>query len=321
MRLEGKHVLVTGGAGFIGSNLVARLVELGNKVAVYDNLSTGQLEFLHAVKDRITFIKADLLDKAALDQAMKGVDFVFHLAAHADVKENLKHPEKLLEQNTIVTSNVLESMRRNGVSHIAFASTGSIYGDPEIHPTPENAPFPTQTSMYSASKLAGEGLLQAYSVGFGFNVYIFRFVSFMGEHYTHGCVFDFINKLKKDPASLHILGNGRQRKSYLYVKDGVNAMITVIQASEEPLNIYNLGHDDYIEVTPIAQIVCEELGLKDVRFDYAGGERGWVGDGPFIHLDISRLKKLGWKPTLSIPDCVRRTARWLISNPVFLERR
>jgi len=321
MRLAGKHVLVTGGAGFIGSNLVIRLVELGNKVTVYDNLSTGQLDFLKDVKDRINLIKADLLDKAALEQAMKGVDLVFHMAAHADVKENLKHPEKVLEQNTIVTSNVLEAMRKNGVSHVAFPSTGSVYGEPDVHPTPEGAPFPTQTSMYGASKLAGEGLLQAYSVGFGFNVYIFRFVSFMGEHYTHGCVFDFMNKLRKDPTKLDILGDGRQRKSYLYVKDGVNAMIAAIGASEENLNIFNLGHDDYIEVTPIAQIVCEELGLKDVKFNYSGGERGWVGDSPFIHLDISKLKKLGWKPTLSIPDCVRRTAQWLKAHPEVLERR
>lgn len=321
MRLEGKHVLVTGGAGFIGSNIVHRLVALGNKVTVYDILSTGQIEFLDDVKDKITLVKADLLDKARLEEALKGVDFVFHMAAHADVRKNLDHPETVLEQNTVVTSNVLEAMRKNNVTHIAFPSTGSVYGEPEIHPTPEDAPFPIQTSMYGASKLAGEGLLQAYSVGYGFNVYIFRFVSFMGEHYTHGCVFDFMNKLRKDPTKLDILGDGKQKKSYLYVKDGVEAMITAVQASEDKLNIFNLGHDDYIEVTPIAQIVCEELGLKDVKFNYSGGERGWVGDSPFIHLDISKMKNLGWKPTLSIPDCVRRTARWLKEHPEFLEQR
>jgi UDP-glucose 4-epimerase len=320
MDLNGKHVLVTGGAGFIGSNLVDALVPMC-KVTVYDNLSTGRREFLEASKNRIKFVHADLLDRRTLDDMLAGVDFVFHMAAHADVKENLKHPETVLEQNTIATSNVLEAMRKNGVQGIAFPSTGSVYGEPNIHPTPENAPFPVQTSMYGASKLAGEGLAHAYAIGYGMKAYIFRFVSFMGERYTHGCVYDFMRKLSANPRELEILGDGRQKKSYLYVQDGVRGMLNAVASSDEPVNTYNLGHDDNIQVTPIAQIVCEELGLSNVNFKYAGGERGWVGDSPFIHLDIAKMKNLGWKPTLSIPDCVRRTTQWLKNHPEILELR
>jgi len=321
MELKGKNVLVTGGAGFVGSHLVDKLVQEGNKVIVFDNLSTGNLRFLEESIDKIELVQRDLFsDKDDLDKAMKGVDFVFHLAANADIKLNLKEPLKCLDQNTIVTSNVLEAMRKNGVKDIAFSSTGSVYGEPKVHPTPEDAPFPVQTSMYGASKLAGEGLLQAYSEGYGFNVYIFRFVSLMGERYSHGCVFDFYKKLMQDYTQLEILGNGKQRKSYLYVKDCINAMFTVIENSKERLNIYNLGHDEFIEVTPIANLVCDELGLQDVKFVYSGGERGWVGDSPFIHLDISKIKKLGWKRTLSIEECVRKTANWIKENDWVVER-
>ncbi len=318
MHLQGKHVLVTGGAGFIGSHMVDRLVSLENKVTVYDNLLTGQLGFLSDAQDKITFIQADVLDKKTLEQALSGVDFVFHLAAHADIKENLKHPETVVQQNITATINVLEAMRAKGVKHVVLPSTGSVYGEPNIHPTPEDAPFPIQTSIYAASKLAGEGMLQAYVAGYDFHSYIFRFVSFMGERYTHGCIIDFMRKLKKDPTRLEILGDGKQKKSYLYVKDGVQAMLTAIQASKDSLNIYNLGHDECIEVTPIAQTVCEEFGVRDVQFVYTGGERGWIGDSPYIHLDIRKIKQLGWKPTLSIADCVRRTVRWLKEHPEIL---
>jgi UDP-glucose 4-epimerase len=314
--------LVTGGAGFVGSHIVDRLLKDGHEVVVIDNLATGYPEFLADAKEagrRFTFIQSDLLnDGKALDKAMRGVAFVFHMAANADIKENLKEPTKCLEQNTIVTSNVLEAMRRAGVTRIAFASTGSVYGEPVVHPTPEDAAFPVQTSMYGASKLACEGLLEAYSVGYGFEVHIFRFVSLMGERYTHGCVFDFMRKLRKDPTRLEILGDGKQRKSYLYVKDCVDAMFLEIakpkEMRKEKLNIYNLGNEDFIEVTPIAKLVCQELGLKDVKLEYGGGARGWVGDSPFIHLDISKAKSLGWKPTKDIPECVRLTTRWLKEN-------
>lgn len=250
------------------------------------------------------------------------MDYVFHMAANADIKDNLFEPEKCLKQNTVATSNMLEAMRAADVKGISFASTGSVYGEPDVYPTPEDAPFPVQTSMYGASKLACEGLLEAYSTGFGFKVRIFRFVSLMGERYTHGCVFDFYRKLSRNKKELLILGNGKQRKSYLYVKDCVDAMFMAIDAAKQDLNIYNLGHDECIEVTAIADIVCEELGLDNVRYRYAGGERGWVGDSPFIHLDITKIKALGWKPTKSVTECVKSTVSWLKDNEwVFKERK
>ncbi|MBI2664034.1 NAD-dependent epimerase/dehydratase family protein [Candidatus Woesearchaeota archaeon] len=309
-----KKVLVTGGAGFIGSHVVDKLVSLGKEVVVYDNLSTGHSDYLANSADKIKFVKADILDKSALAKSMEEVDFVFHMAAHADVKNNLNEPEKLLQQNTVGTSNVLEAMRMNDVKGIAFPSTGSVYGEPDIHPTPADAPFPVQTSMYGASKLAGEGLLQAYAAGYGVQVFIFRFVSTMGERYSHGCVFDFFKKLKENPVQLEILGDGRQKKSYLYVKDIVDAMFTAIEKSNNSINIFNLGHDDYVEVTPIAEIVCSELGLSSVKFIYTGGSRGWVGDSPFIHLDNSAIKSLGWQPSLSIPEAIKKTVGWLKEN-------
>lgn len=322
LELSNKRILVTGGAGFVGSHIVDKLVEKSNKVIVFDNLSTGDKRFLQESIDRIDFIKSDLLDKESLNKALKDVDFVFHMAANADVKNNLNEPQKCLEQNTVATSNLLEAMRKNNVKAIAFASTGSVYGEPEIFPTPEEAPFPVQTSMYGSSKLACEGLLQSYAEGYGFNVFIFRFVSLMGERYSHGCVFDFYKKLLKDPKNLEILGDGKQRKSYLYVKDCINAMFIAIGKSgnsDSRVNIYNLGHDKYIEVTPIAEIVCKVLKLEP-KFRYTGGKRGWIGDSPFIHLDISRIKSLGWRPTLSIEECIKVTTKWLSNNKWALNR-
>jgi len=320
-QIRNRRVLVSGGAGFVGSHIVDRLVSYGNEVIVYDNLSTGNKNFRGFNRQHI-FIKGDLLDKKRLISALHGVDYVFHMAANADIKDNLFEPEKCLKQNTVATSNMLEAMRAADVKGISFASTGSVYGEPDVYPTPEDAPFPVQTSMYGASKLACEGLLEAYSTGFGFKVRIFRFVSLMGERYTHGCVFDFYRKLSRNKKELLILGNGKQRKSYLYVKDCVDAMFMAIDAAKQDLNIYNLGHDECIEVTAIADIVCEELGLDNVRYRYAGGERGWVGDSPFIHLDITKIKALGWKPTKSVTECVKSTVSWLKDNEwVFKERK
>jgi UDP-glucose 4-epimerase len=319
LTLKGRNVLVTGGAGFIGSHIVDRLAAQGNHVTVYDNLSTGTLRFLERSRQRIRFVEADMLDEKTLAKTVRGHDFVFHMAAYADIRGNLKDPARCLKQNTIATSNLLEAMRKHDVEDLAFPSTGSVYGEPTVFPTPEDAPFPTQTSMYAASKLACEGLIEAYSAGYGFDARIFRFVSLMGERYTHGCVFDFIKKLRKNPKRLEILGDGRQRKSYLHVKDCIDAMFLAIETSGSP--VLNLGHDDYMEVTPIARIVCEESGLRDVNFAYTGGKRGWVGDSPYIHLDISRMKKLGWSPTRTIEESVRETARWLIGNPWALRRR
>jgi len=316
------HAFITGGAGFIGSNLVDRLLAAGHAVTAYDNFSTGQHRFLEAAVQHPAFrlVEGDLMDLPRLTEAIAGHDVVFHLAANADVRFGTQHPRKDLEQNTIATFNVLEAMRANGVRRVAFSSTGSIYGEPEIFPTPENAPFPIQTSLYGASKLACEGLLQAYAAGFDFQVYIFRFVSILGERYTHGHVFDFYKKLLADPGYIEVLGNGRQRKSYLYVQDCIDAMLMVMERVHDPVNIYNLGTDEYCTVDDSLDWICEHLGVNPER-RYTGGERGWIGDSPFIFLDTTKVRSLGWQPKLTIRMGVIRTLEYLQANHWVLERR
>ena len=313
---------VSGGAGFIGSNLVDRLLDVGHEVTVYDNLSTGLLQFLEYARDFDSFrlVEGDLLDEGSLSEAISGHEFVFHLAANADVRFGTEHPRRDLEQNTIVTNNVLEAMRKNGISKIAFASTGSVYGDATVIPTPENAAFPIQTSLYAASKLAGEGLIAAYCGGFGFQSWIFRFVSILGERYTHGHVFDFYQKLKQDPSRLEVLGNGKQRKSYLYIQDCIDAMLFALEKSNESVNVLNLGVDGYCEVNDSIGWICEELGVTP-KLEYSGGDRGWIGDNPFIFLDTSKIRDLGWKPKLSIQDGVLKTIQYLKTNEWVFEER
>ena len=313
---------VSGGAGFIGSNLVDRLLDVGHEVTVYDNLSTGLLQFLEYARDfdRFRLVEGDLLDEGSLSEAIAGHEFVFHLAANADVRFGTEHPRRDLEQNTIVTNNVLEAMRKNGISKIAFASTGSVYGDATVIPTPENAPFPIQTSLYAASKLAGEGLIAAYCGGFGFQSWIFRFVSILGERYTHGHVFDFYRKLKQNPSRLEVLGNGKQRKSYLYIQDCIDAMLFALEKSNESVNVLNLGVDGYCEVNDSIGWICEELGVTP-KLEYSGGDRGWIGDNPFIFLDTSKIRDLGWKPKLSIQDGVLKTIQYLKKNEWVFEDR
>jgi UDP-glucose 4-epimerase len=313
---------VSGGAGFIGSNLVDRLLDVGHEVTVYDNLSTGLLQFLKNARDfdRFRLVEGDLLDEGSLSEAIAGHEFVFHLAANADVRFGTEHPRRDLEQNTIVTNNVLEAMRRNGISKIAFASTGSVYGDATVIPTPENAPFPIQTSLYAASKLAGEGLIAAYCGGFGFQSWIFRFVSILGERYTHGHVFDFYRKLKQNPSRLEVLGNGKQRKSYLYIQDCIDAMLFALEKSNESVNVLNLGVDGYCEVNDSIGWICEELAVTP-KLEYSGGDRGWIGDNPFIFLDTSKIRDLGWKPKLSIQDGVLKTIQYLKTNEWVFEER
>jgi UDP-glucose 4-epimerase len=314
--------LVTGGAGFIGSNLVDRLLAEGHEVTVYDNFSTGQREFLENARnfDRFQLVEGDLLDMPALIGALAGHEFVFHLAANADVRFGTEHPRKDLEQNTIATFNVLEAMRANGIYRLAFSSTGSIYGEAAVIPTPEHCPFPVQTSLYGASKLAGEGLIAAYCTGFGFQASIFRFVSILGERYTHGHVFDFFNKLRADPHQIEVLGNGKQRKSYLYVQDCIDAMLKVIDKTHEPVTVVNLGTQEYCCVDESLGWICDHLGVKPRRV-YTGGERGWIGDNPFIFLDTTFVRSLGWRPTLTIREAVLRTLKYLEQCDWVLQRR
>lgn len=313
---------VTGGAGFIGSNLVDRLLAAGHHVTAFDNFSTGQRPFLtDALKcDRFALVEGDLLDKGALTRAVAGHDFVFHLAANADVRFGTNHPDRDLQQNTVATFNVLEAMRVNGVKRIGFSSTGSVYGEPEVFPTPENAPFPVQTSLYAASKVAGEGLISAYATGFGFQAFIFRFVSILGERYTHGHVFDFYAKLLTNPHTIEVLGDGKQRKSYLYVQDCIDAIFTVVEKATGPVTVVNLGADEYCQVDDSLGWICARLGLSP-QVNHSGGARGWIGDSPFIFLDNAKLKSFGWRQKLSIRDAVVRTLDYLRANPWVLESR
>jgi UDP-glucose 4-epimerase len=310
------NYFVTGGAGFIGSNMVDVLaLNPQHKVTVYDNFSTGFEEFLKQAyaQKNVFVIKGDLLDEQVLNKAMHGHDFVFHLAANADVRFGLEYPRKDLEQNTIATFNVLEAMRKNNIKKIAFSSTGSVYGKAKVIPTPEDCPFPLQTSLYASSKLAGEALITSYCEGFGFTGYIFRFVSILGERYTHGHVFDFYKKLMENPDELFVLGNGKQRKSYLHIKDCINAILTVIDNAMESVNIYNLGTDEYCEVNQSIGWICEYLELHP-KLLYSGGESGWIGDNPFIFLDCSKIKNLRWRAKYSIKESIIRTVQYIENN-------
>jgi UDP-glucose 4-epimerase len=315
-------VLITGGAGFIGSNLADRLAADGIEVIVYDNLSTGRREFVRDLDEHphARVVEGDVLDIEALTEAMAGCDTVFHLAANADLRHGLKHPRRDLEQNTIATSNVLEAMRAANVSRIVFASTGSVYGEPEMFPTPEDCPFPVQTSLYAASKLAGEGLIAAYCHGYGFTGVVYRFVSILGERYTHGHIFDFVAALRRDPARLRVLGDGRQEKSYLYVGDCIEAILTGLDAARPgAFSVFNLGTDETLVVDDSVAAICAALGV-DPQIEHTGGARGWAGDSPLIHLDTARIRALGWAPQLTIFEAVQRTVAWLTAHPsVFAE--
>lgn len=309
-------ILVTGGAGFIGSNLVDRLIAAGHQVTAYDNLSTGFERYFESVSKtgRFRFVRGDILDFETLKAALAGHDFVFHFAANADVRFGTDFPRRDLEQNTIGTFNVLEAARQAGVNRFGFSSTGALYGEAKVIPTPEDGPFPVQTSLYAASKLAGEGLIQAYCEGYGFQGFIFRFVSITGEHYSHGHVYDFYRKLKADPTRMDVLGDGTQRKSYLYVQDCIDAIHLAIEKAADKVNIFNLGLDEHCCVNDSIGWICERMGIRP-QLVYAGGKRGWVGDNPIILLDTRRIRSLGWAPRTSIRVGIVRTLDYLIANP------
>ncbi len=312
---------VTGGAGFIGSNLVDRLLKDGHEVVVYDNFSTGMIEFLNNSRKNpnLKIITGDILDTQKLDKSMSGCDFVFHLAANADVRRGTEHPDKDLKQNTIGTFNVLEAMRYNDIKKIAFSSTGSVYGESKVIPTPEDVPFPIQTSLYGASKLAGEGLIQAYCEGYNFQSWIFRFVSILGEKYSHGHVYDFFRQLQHTEF-LSVLGDGTQKKSYLNVKDCIDAIFIALSNSNEKINIFNLGTNDWITVNESISHICDYLGISP-KINYSGGSRGWIGDNPHILLNCYKIRNLGWNPKYSIKESIIETVEYLKQNEWLLEVR
>jgi len=311
-----RKVVVTGAAGFIGSTLVDSLLEQDIEVLGVDNFSTGKVEFLKAALQNPKFVllEEDLFTAVELAAHFAGMDAIFHFAANADVRFGPQHPARDLEQNTIVTHRVLEAARIAGVAKFAFSSTGSVYGEADVVPTPENAPFPVQTSLYGASKLACEGLVTAYAESFEMQVWIFRFVSILGPRYTHGHVYDFYKQLVEHPDSLTVLGNGLQKKSYLHVTDCISAINLALRSPAKKVNIFNLGTDGYCEVRDSIEWITSELGLNPKIF-FGSTNRGWIGDNPLIHLETQAIKALGWEPKFTIEDGVRDTVRFLRNNP------
>ena len=307
--------IVTGGAGFIGSHIADRLLREGHGVKIIDNFYTGNEDNIkhNFGNENFELAKIDLLDLDKLTENFKGYDAVFHIAANADIRHGLKDTRRDLEQNTIATYNVLEAMRLNDVKKIVFSSSSAVYGEPSVFPTPEDHPL-HQTSLYGAAKLACEAMMQAYCEGFGLQAWIFRFVSLVGERHPHGVTYDFVNKLQADPAKLEIIGDGNQRKSFLYIEDCVDGIMFAFENAKDKVNIFNIGTDEYIVIRDLAKIVVDEMGLKEVKYEFTGGERGWVGDAPFVFLSIEKIKKLGWEPKISIDEGIRRTVRWLLDN-------
>lgn len=306
--------LVTGGSGFIGSHFCDEALKREHEVVAFDNLETGQKFFLtDALKNKkFKLVEGDIRE---IDQLKKVAnefkpDWVIHLAANADVRQGLDRPRRDLDYNTIGTWNVTESARLAGCKNILFSSTGSVYGEPTIFPTPESCPFPEQTSLYGASKCAGEAILSAYAHGYTMNCTVFRFVSILGPRYTHGHVFDFVKNLKKDSSQLRILGNGKQLKSYLHIFDLMAGIWKVIDSSPKAFNVFNIGHDDALTVDRSVSYIVDELKISP-KYNYTGGERGWVGDSPRIQLDTAKLKNLGWKPERSLETGVRDTVKYL----------
>jgi UDP-glucose 4-epimerase len=308
-------VVVTGAAGFIGSNLVDTLLDRGDEVVGIDNLSTGRRRFIETALegDRFQLHPLDLVtEPARLDAAIDGADAIVHLAANADVRFGWEAPRRDLEQNIEATLNVLESARRVGVRRVIFSSTGSVYGETAVIPTPEDAPFPKQTSLYGASKAAAEGYLGAYAEAGSLSVTVFRFVSILGPRYTHGHVIDFLAQLRRDPTVLSVLGDGTQRKSYLDVTDCVAGIISRL-ASDPGFEVFNLGVDDYCTVRDSIGWIAGRLGIEP-ELKFSGGNRGWIGDNPFIFLDTARMRSTGWEPKFAIREAVERTVDYLLEN-------
>ena len=317
---NGKFV-VTGCAGFIGSNLVDYLLTQNYSVIGLDNLSTGKKENLrNACQDpRFSFYEVDLLEDKLLDNYFLNVDTVFHFAANADVRFGANHPKRDLEQNLIVTHNILESMRRNKVFKIVFSSTGSVYGEASVIPTSEDAFFPVQTSLYGASKIAAESLIQAYCETFEMQSWIFRFVSILGPRYSHGHVFDFYEQLRSNPNYLKVLGDGHQKKSYLHIEDCIEAIHLSLTRSCNKINIFNLGINGVCEVRDSIAWICDSLNMNP-EINFGTSSKGWIGDNPYIHLDISKIQSLGWQPQKTIEDGVRDTVAYLQENEWLFER-
>jgi UDP-glucose 4-epimerase len=318
MDLKGQDVLVTGGAGFIGSHAVEALVAAGANVTVLDDLSAGRREFLKAVEPRIKFVQGDAGDAELLDRLLPGVRSVWHLAANPEVRAGEADPARHYEQNVAVTFRLLEAMRRHGVKHLAFTSTSTVYGRATVLPTPESYGPLLPISVYGACKLACEALIASYAGTFGLDALIFRFANVVGPRSTHGVTYDFVAKLRKDPTTLEVLGDGRQTKSYVGVADTVAGMLHAVRHAPPGAQAYNIGSLDAIPVTRIAEVVAQTLGVSP-KLRFAGGAKdgaGWVGDVKAMALDVARLRGLGpgWAPRQSSEEAVRGAAKALVEG-------
>ena len=310
------RAFVTGGAGFIGSHLVDRLIAEGNFVSVFDNLSSGRREFIqqHFGNDCFKFVEADLLDLDKVKKAAVGHDLVFHFAANPDARLGIENTELDLRQETIVTYNVLEAMRANKIKGIVFASSGTIYGETPIIPLPENYGPLLPISLYGAAKLACEALISAFCHIFDMQAWIFRFANIVGKRATHGVIYDFINKLKGNPSELEILGDGSQRKPYLHVDDCIDGVLHGFRNSHDKVNVFNLGCSTTTDVTTIAQFVVKEMGLNDVQFKYTGGDRGWPGDVPQVRLDVTKINRFGWTAKSTSDEAVKKAIKDILEE-------
>jgi UDP-glucose 4-epimerase len=305
--------IVTGGAGFIGSHLADRLLDEGYIVTVVDNMSCGYVENLkqHSDNPHLKIHKTDIKDANKLNKIFAGNDVVFHMAAHANIRESFANHRADLDNNLIGTLNVLEAMYKNEIQDLVFASTSAVYGEATVTPTPENY-SPVQTSLYGASKLACEAYAEAYTEFAPMKFWAFRFANVVGERCRRGVIWDFVYKLLKNRSELEILGDGKQSKEYLHVKDCVDGMMIGYRKSSAKVNIFNLGVDEQTLVDRVADIVINEMGLKKVKRKYTGGQRGWIGDNPFVQLSLAKIKKLGWKQMIPSEDAIRRTIRWTL---------
>jgi UDP-glucose 4-epimerase len=310
-------VLVTGGAGFIGSHLVDKLLELKNSVTVFDNLSAGSMSNIEIWKDHesFEFIKGDITEPLAIQKALKGSEVVYHLAANPEVRSWLASPEDHFKQNVQGTFNILEGIRKSEVTQmLLFTSTSTVYGEANVIPTPETYAPLKPISHYGASKLAAEAIISSYSFMYGFKGVIFRLANTIGIRSNHGVIYDFVQKLHKDPIKLEVLGDGTQSKSYLYVTDCVEAMIYAAEKIKQKVSIFNVGSEDRVSVLEIAKIVMDEMGLKNTKIQLTGGVddgRGWKGDVKVMQLDMTKIKKLGWRPKMYSSEAVRETAKHL----------
>jgi len=304
---------VTGGAGFIGSHLVDKLIEKGHNVTVFDDLSSGKKEFIkhHLENDNFSFAKADLIDGKTVLKEIEGHDVVFHIAANPDVRMGAQKPD-IAKKDILATYNLLDAMREHEIKKIVFSSSSTIYGETPPFPLPENYGPLLPISVYGAAKLAAEGLISSFCHTFDMQGWMYRFANVVGIRGTHGVLVDFINKLRKNPHVLEILGDGKQKKPYLYVTECVDGILFGFEHSNEEVNFFNLGCDSATEVTRIGELVVKEMDLQNVKFTYTGGKRGWKGDVPQFQFDIEKIKKLGWEANLSSDGAVRKAIQDLL---------